>query len=209
MYYNYEIEKPIPKDNQVLIKVYATTVTAGDIRMRRFKVPASFWLPARIALGITGPKRKILGMEMSGVIESVGKNVFKFKAGDEVCAATGFGGGYAQYICLPEADVFRGQVIMIIKKPVNLTFEQAVSVPVGAITALAFIRDANIKNGQKILIYGASGSVGTYFVQLVKNYGAEVTGVCSTPNMELVKSLGAAKVIDYTKEDFHQKPSNL
>ena len=197
-----EIEKPVPKDNQVLIKVHATTVAAGDIRMRGFKVPASFWLPARLALGITGPRRKILGMEMSGVIESVGKNVSRFKVGDEVCGSTGFGGGYAQYICLPDADVVRGQVIMIIKKPVNLTFEQAAAVPVGAMTALAFMREANIKNGQKVLIYGASGSVGTYSVQLAKTYGAVVTAVCSTTNLELVKSLGADKVIDYTKEDF-------
>jgi NADPH:quinone reductase-like Zn-dependent oxidoreductase len=179
-------------------------VTAGDIRMRGFKVPAHFWLPARFALGLTGPKKKTLGMEIAGVIEAVGKSVTKFKAGDEVFAETDFGGGYAEYICLLERPEIKSlkTVIRIEKKPVNLTFEEAAAVPVGGITALIFMRKANIQKGQKILIYGASGSVGTYAVQLAQNYGAEVTGVCSTNNMELVKSLGADKVIDYTKEDF-------
>ena len=199
-----EIEKPIPKDSEVLVKINATTVTAGDIRMRGFKVPAHFWLPARFALGLTGPKRKTLGMEISGLIEAVGKSVTKFKVGDEVFAETGFGDGYAEYICLPEMTEIESEksVIRLEKKPVNLTFEEAAAVPVGGITALIFMRKANIQKGQKILIYGASGSVGTYAVQLAKNYGAEVTGVCSTNNVELVKSLGADKVIDYTREDF-------
>jgi NADPH:quinone reductase-like Zn-dependent oxidoreductase len=170
--------------------------------MRGFKVPASFWLPAQLALGITGPRRQILGVEVSGVIESVGKEVTKFKAGDEIFASTGFGDGYAEYVCLPEAEVAKNEVIAIEKKPSNLTFKEAAAVSVGAITAFIFMRQANIQNGQKALIYGASGSVGTYAVQLAKNFGAEVTGVCSTSNLELVKSLGADKVIDYTREDF-------
>ena len=197
-----EIEKPVPKDNEVLIKILATTVAAGDIRMRGFKVPAALWLLSRIALGITGPKRKILGMEISGVIESVGGSVEKFRVGDEVLAATGFGGGYAEYICLPDTDVVGRVVIEVTKKPANLTFEEAAAVPIGGMTALAFLRKANVKNGQKVLVYGASGSVGTYAVQLAKYFGAEVTGVCSASNLELVKSLGADIVIDYTKEDF-------
>jgi NADPH:quinone reductase-like Zn-dependent oxidoreductase len=197
-----EIEKPVPKDNEILVKINATTVAAGDIRMRGFKVQVSFWLPARLALGITGPKRKVLGMEASVVVESVGSGVEKFRAGDEVMAATGFGGGYAEYVCLPDTDVVGNVVIQVAKKPANLTFEQAAAVPIGAMTALAFLRKAKVKNGQKVLVYGASGSVGTYAVQLAKYYGAEVTGVCSAANLELIKSLGADVVIDYAKEDF-------
>ncbi len=197
-----EIEKPVPKDKEVLIKIHATTVAAGDIRMRGFKVQLAFWLPARLALGLTGPKRKVLGMEASGVIESVGKSVKKFSVGDEVLAATGFGGGYAEYICLPETDQVGRAVIEVAKKPANVTFEEAAVVPIGAMTALAFLRKANVKNGQKVLVYGASGSVGTYTVQLAKYWGADVTGVCSASNLELVKSLGADVVIDYAKEDF-------
>jgi NADPH:quinone reductase-like Zn-dependent oxidoreductase len=197
-----EIEKPIPKDNEILIKIQATTVAAGDIRMRGFKVPTKFWLPMRFVLGLTGPKNKVLGMEVSGVVETIGKSVEKFRVGDEVMAATGFGRGYAEYICLPETDVVGKVVIEVAKKPANLTFEEAAVVPIGAMTALAFLRKANVKKGQKVLVYGASGSVGTYAVQLAKHYGAEVTGVCSAANLELVKSLGADVVIDYGKEDF-------
>lgn len=197
-----EIEKPVPKDNEILVKVHATTVAAGDIRMRAFKVPTKFWLLMRLALGLTGPKNKVLGMEVSGVVETIGKGVEKFRVGDEVFAATGFGGGYAEYICLPETEVVGRVVIEVAKKPINLTFEEAAAVPIGGMTALAFLRKANIKNGQKVLVYGASGSVGTYAVQLAKNYGAQVTGVCSAANLELVKSLGADIVIDYAKEDF-------
>jgi NADPH:quinone reductase-like Zn-dependent oxidoreductase len=141
-------------------------------------------------------------MEASGVVETIGKCVEKFRVGDEVLAATGFGGGYAEYVCLPDTDVVGRVVIEVAKKPTNLTFEEAAAVPIGAMTALAFLRKANVKKGQKVLVYGASGSVGTYAVQLGKYFGAEVTGVCSAANLELITSLGADFVIDYTKEDF-------
>lgn len=194
-----EVEKPVPKDNEILIKVQATAVTSGDTRVRGFRVPLSFWLFARIALGFRSPKINILGAELAGEIESVGKDVTKFKAGDEVFAYPGHhGGGYAEYACLP------GDSALAIK-PENLTFEEAAAVSFGGNTALHFLRQANIQKGQKILIYGASGSVGTYAVQLAKYFGAEVTGVSSTANIDLVKSLGADNVIDYTKEDFIQK----
>jgi NADPH:quinone reductase-like Zn-dependent oxidoreductase len=194
-----KLAKPIPKDDEILVQVSATTVTAGDSRMRAFKVPLSFWLPARIALGIRKPKNSILGMEMAGQVEEVGNNVQKFQKGDLVIASTlehGFG-AYAEYICLPENGV-------VAKYSTSSTGEGIVTIPVGGRTALYFLREANIQRGQKVLIYGASGSVGTYAVQLAKLFGAEVTGVCSTGNVKLVKSLGADKVIDYTKEDFTQ-----
>ena len=196
-----EIETPIPKKNEVRIKIIATTVTASDCIVRGFKI--SRWSPMGFLMGLivgfTKPRRSILGLILTGEIDSIGKDVEKFKKGDQIFAYTDISmGAYAEYVCLPQKGV-------ITLKPANLSFEEAVAIPYGGLLALHFLKKANIKKGQKVLIYGASGSIGTSAVQLARYFGAEVTGICSTANLEMVKSLGATTVIDYTKENFIKK----
>lgn len=201
-----EVEKPTPKADEILIKIHATTVKTGDIWARNFKaispsqfsMPFPLWLLTRLEFGVNKPKKKILGAEFSGEVEAVGSNVTRFKKGDLVFGYRGATfGANASYLCMSE----KGLVTI---KPDNMTHAEAASVPYGAVTALNLLRKANLKPGQKILINGASGGIGSYAVQLAKTYGVEVTGVCSRPRMEMVKSLGADYVIDYTKEDFTQ-----
>jgi NADPH:quinone reductase-like Zn-dependent oxidoreductase len=179
-----EVPKPVPKDNEVLVKIHATSVHIGDWRLRSFTVPPLFQFPFRLSVGFRGPRKKILGSELAGEIEVIGKDVKRFKVGT-----------YAEYVCLPETAI-------LTIKPINITYEEATAGPVSTLAALYFLRRGGIKKGEEILINGASGALGTAAVQLAKYFGAEVTGVCSTTNIELVKSLGADNIIDYTKEDF-------
>jgi NADPH:quinone reductase-like Zn-dependent oxidoreductase len=199
-----EVKKPISKDNEILVKVYARTVGYGDITARNFRnipprefnMPMLLWLPARISFGLRKPRIKILGADFAGEIEAVGKEVTRFKAGDQVFGYRGMRmGANAEYLCMPET----GTVAI---KPANMTYEEAAAVPYGAIMALSLLKRVTIQNGQKVLINGASGSIGSAAVQLARHDGAEVTGVCSTPRLDYVKSLGADHVIDYTQEDF-------
>ncbi len=191
-----DVQKPTPKDKEVLVKILATTVTSGDWRVRTLNVPKGLGLVARLALGITRPRQPILGTELAGVIETVGKAVTRFRPGDAVFAFPGGKMGcHAQYRAVAED----GPVAL---KPANLSFEEAASLSFGGSTALHFLRKADVKAGEKVLVIGASGGVGSALVQLAKHFGAEVTGVTSTTNLELVGSLGADRVIDYTKEDF-------
>lgn len=193
-----DVAKPVPNDDEILIKIHATTVTSGDCRVRSLNIPLGFGLLSRLVFGFTRPRQPILGSELAGEVEAVGKNVSQFKAGDQVFAFSGARMGcHAEYKCMPES----GAVALM---PPNLTYDEAATLSFGGTTALDFIRRGKLKRGESVLVNGASGSVGAAAVQLALHFGAIVTGVCSTTNISLVNSLGAAHVIDYTQQDFTQ-----
>jgi NADPH:quinone reductase-like Zn-dependent oxidoreductase len=194
-----EVEKPTPKDNEVLIKIYATAVTASDIFIRSSDLPIQFLIPMRLMLGLTKPRKSIIGLVLAGEIESTGKNIKRFKTGDQVYGLTGFGlGAYAEYKCMKETDSMYGCLAI---KPTNSSYEEATVAAYGGLLAFQYLGKGNIQRGQNVLIYGASGTSGTTAIQYAKYLGAKVTAVCSTTNLDLVKSLGADTVIDYTKVD--------
>lgn len=199
-----EVQKPTPKEDEVLVKVHATTVTAGDSELRRLKLPLMLSFPMRLYVGLTKPKRiTILGQELAGEVEEVGKDVELFKKGDQVFGTTGFGfGAYAEYICL-HGDPSEMQGALAIK-PTNMTYEEAAAVPTAGFEALHYLRQADIQRGQKVLIFGAGGSIGTFSVQLARYFGAEITAVDSAGKMDMLRSIGADHVIDYAQQDFTQ-----
>ena len=201
-----EVPKPTPKDNEILVKIQATTATAGDCEMRRMETAIQYRLLMRMYVGFRRPTRlTILGMELAGIVESVGKNVTRFKKGDEVFASTGFAGSgtYTEYICLPEkSEEGKADVAVVALKPTNMTFEEAAPVPMGGVEALCLLRQANLQSGQRILINGSGGTIGSYAVQIAKSMGADVTAVDSTDKMDMLRSIGADNVIDYTQADF-------
>ena len=191
-----EVAKPTPKDKEVLIKIYATTVTAADCELRSLKLPIALGLPIRLYLGVRRPRISILGQELAGEIEAVGKGVARFKNGDPVFAWTGFRlGAYAEYTCVPEDGA-------LATKPSNMSYEEAAPLPIGGLEAVHFLKKGTIQSGQKVLINGAGGSIGTFAIQLAKYFGADVTGVDSTEKLDMLRSIGADQVIDYTQEDF-------
>ncbi|WP_299314415.1 NAD(P)-dependent alcohol dehydrogenase [uncultured Aquimarina sp.] len=196
------IEKPKPKDDEILVKILAATVTSGDVKLRSSDFPPLFWLPARLIFGLFKPKKKILGHELAGIVKEIGKSVTEFNVGDKVFGTTTMlnAGSYAEYICLPQK--WKHGVVEL--KPENLNYQEAAALPIGAMTAIYLLEKANLKNGQTVLIYGASGSVGSYAVQFANQRGSRVIGVCTTSNFEMVKSLGAESLIDYKKYDYSE-----
>jgi NADPH:quinone reductase-like Zn-dependent oxidoreductase len=194
-----DVIKPTPKDNEICIKIHATAVTASDIFIRSSNLPLQYKIPMRLMLGIRKPRKSIIGLVFAGEIESIGKSIERFKPGDKVYGLTGFGlGAYAEYKCMKETDSKHGCIAL---KPDNISYEEATVAAYGGLLAFQYIEKGNIQQGQKVLIYGASGTSGTLAIQIAKHLGAEVTGVCSTSNLEMVKSLGADHVIDYIKQD--------